>query len=265
LKASLLDKLERHFRRFAIPRLTLVIVIGQVMLYILSRANPERMDRFTLNATLVMKGEWWRLITFMFFPPVTNVLFAFFALYIFYLFGSSLEARWGEFRYNVYILIAYLATVLVAFILPGRDATNVFIGGSVFLAFAYLYPEFTLRLFFVLPIKIKYLAWITWFGYIYTFVFGTRMSRLLVLASVANFLLFFGRSIVIRGRNAKRRMEASTIRRQRERMPFHRCRVCGKTEKSDPDMDFRVCPECDGGPDYCADHIFDHEHIRKSS
>ena len=258
----MLSWLERRLGRFAIPRLTVMLVFGQGLLYVLTIGDPRRLHAFALDAGLVMKGQWWRLFTFLFYPPLTNPIFVFFALYIFYLMGSALEAQWGEFRYNAYIFIAYAATVAVAFLVPDQRPTNAYIGGSVFLAFAYLYPDFTLYLFFLLPVKIKYLAWLTWLLYGVKLLFGTWLERVLVLAAVSNFLIFFGRDIWGRSRGAHRRMAGAARRIQDPAKPFHCCAVCGKSEKSHPQMDFRVCPECHGAPDYCADHIFDHEHIR---
>ena len=86
---------------------------------------------------------------------MTNRIFAFFAWYLFYLMGNALEGHWGAFRYNLFLLIGYLVTVAVAFLYPYAAATNIFIGGSVFLAFAYLYPDFQLYIFFIIPVRLN--------------------------------------------------------------------------------------------------------------
>ena len=109
---------------------------------------------------------------FLFDPPLQNPLFAFFAWYLFYLMGTALEEHWGAFRYNIFLLIGYLMTVAVSFLIPALPVTNAYIGGSVFLAFAFLYPDFILQIFFVLPVRIQWLALITWLYYGYLLLFG---------------------------------------------------------------------------------------------
>src|SRR5512135_659465 len=188
---SLLNKLERKLRRYAVPNVTLYLIIGQALFFLFAISGRFILERVVLIPDRVMMGEWWRLITFLFIPPLTNPIFAFFAWYLFYLMGSALEGHWGAFRYNLFLLIGYLVTVAAAFLFPWSAATNLFIGGSVFLAFAYLYPEFEILIFFILPVKIKWLALLTWIGYGYQLIAGSWGTRLQVLASVSNFLIFF--------------------------------------------------------------------------
>ncbi|MDA8099109.1 MAG: hypothetical protein M0042_05730 [Nitrospiraceae bacterium] len=259
---ALLDKLERKFRNLAIPNITLYIVIGQAFFYIASYAGQLEVSRMFLIPSRVMQGEWWRLIAFVLIPPATSIIFVFFGLYFFYLMGSALEGRWGAFRYNAFLLTGYLLTVAVAFLQPYGAATNVFLGASVFLAFAHLYPEFTIYIFFILPVKIKWLALITWIGYAVSLIFGDWQTRIFVLASIGNYFLFFGRDIWWMMKTGRRKMaeQARTISGIRE--AFHTCTVCGKTDISHPDMDFRYCPDC-GGLGYCMDHIDNHEHKKK--
>ncbi len=259
---GLLDTLDRKLRRYAIPNLTLYLIMGQVVFFVFSISGKFIIDRVVLVPALVLVGEWWRLITFLFIPPLTNPLFAFFAWYMFYLMGSALEGHWGAFRYNVFLLVGYLVTVGVSFLMPLYPATNVFIGGSVFLAFAFLYPEFQLYIFFIIPVKIKWLALLTWIGYAYQLLFGFWNTRLMVLASISNFLLFFGKDIYWRIKTGRRRMAEQAKQFTGLKEAFHTCAACGKTDISHPQMEFRYCPECNG-LGYCADHIFNHEHRKK--
>ena len=120
--------------------------------------------------------------------------------------GNSLEGHWGAFRYNIFLLVGYVVTVAVSFLFPFQAATNIFIAGSVFLAFAYLYPDFQLYIFFILPVKIKWLALLTWIGYAYQILTGSWSTRLLVIASITNYLLFFGRDIYLTAKTGNRRM-----------------------------------------------------------
>ena len=260
---SLLDKLERKIGAWAVPNLTIYLIAGQTVFYVMFLTG--RVDRSVtlLSAGLLLQGEWWRLATFIFDPPLSNPLFALFAWYLFYLMGSALEEQCGAFRYNVFLLIGFLMTVAAAFLVPGAAVSNIFIGGSVFLAFAWLYPDFTINIFFVLPVKIKWLALLTWLWYGFQLLFGAWPTRLLVLASVCNFLLFFARDLVWMAKSGKRRMgwQARQVPR-RDDTPFHRCTVCGITDKDDPRMDFRYCPDCAGQQCFCPAHIRDHEHVK---
>jgi hypothetical protein len=266
---SLLDTLERKLGRFAVPHVTLGLIACQAVVYVanllLEQQNAAEpfAARFWLIPQKVLAGEVWRLVTFLVVPPFGFILWTLFFWYLFYLMGTALERTWGTFRYNVFLLLGYIATVSVAFIVPDLPATNAFLQGSVFLAFAYLYPDFELYIFFILPVKIKWLALITWIGYGITLIFAPDwMTRLMVLASVFNFLVFFGKDIVQRIRTGQRRMKVQAARLStREPAYYHRCVVCGVTDRSNPKMEFRYCSKCAGNPCYCMDHLRNHEHI----
>lgn len=260
---SLLNKLERKLRRYAVPNVTLYLIIGQALFFLFAISGRFVLERVVLIPDRVVMGEWWRLITFLFIPPLTNPLFAFFAWYLFYLMGSALEGHWGAFRYNLFLLIGYIFTVAVSFIMPLYPATNLFIGGSVFLAFAFLYPDFQLYIFFIIPVKIRWLAIITWIGYAYELLAGSWSIRLLVLASIANFFLFFGKDIFWRMKTGSRRMTVQVKGYSATKEPFHKCSICGITDISHPQMEFRYCSEC-GGLGYCKDHIMNHDHVKKA-
>ncbi|MBI5239296.1 MAG: hypothetical protein HY926_02390 [Elusimicrobia bacterium] len=256
------ERLERRFQRWAVPDLTRLLVAGQVLLYIAGQMGAPIHERGAFIPELALAGQWWRFLSFIFIPPLANPLFAFFAWYLFYLMGSALEGRWGALRYDLFLLAGYALTVAAALLVPGLPATNVFIGGSVFLAFAFLYPDFELLILFILPVKVKWLALLTWLSYGFQLLFGGWQTRLLVLASVGNFLLFFGRDILRLMKSGHRRMADMAREASGVQEPFHRCAVCGVTDVSHPTMDFRYCPEC-GGLGYCRDHIAGHRHVKK--
>lgn len=260
---SLLDKLERKFGRYEIPNATLAFIFVQVPVYVFSRARPDLLEWLLLKPDLVLHGEWWRLLSFLAVPPVTNPIFAFFFWYMFYLMGTALEGHWGAFRYNVFLLIGYFSTILASFLVPGAVSSNGFLQASVFLAFAYLYPDFQIYIMFILPVRIKWLAIITGIFYFWTLATGPLIAKLLVVSSIFNFLVFFGRDLWYRMRTGKRRMafQAKQFAGANEKNPFHTCATCGITDISHPDMDFRYCPECAGSAGYCADHIRNHEHL----
>jgi hypothetical protein len=265
---NLLNSLERKFGRFAVPHLTLALIISQVVIYVFAQA-PARgeggeplLTRLELIPERVLAGEVWRLVTFLVEPPLSNPICAFFFWYLFYLMGTALESHWGVFRYNVYLLIGYVATVSVSFLTPETPAANTYLQSSVFLAFAFLHPDFELCLFFLLPVKIKWLALLTWIGLSYVLIFDPWFNRLQVLASVCNFLLFFGHDLILKARAGHRRMAWQAARfAVKEPEYFHKCLVCGITDRTHRDMDFRYCSQCHGSCCYCSEHLRSHDHV----
>lgn len=151
-------KLERKFGRICIPHLMLVIIAGQAMVYLANLLNPDilLLSRFSLNWAAVMHGEVWRLFTFVFIPQSTSPLGLVLTLYFYYLIGNTLENTWGDFQFNVYYLCGMLGAILAA-ALTGYG-TSYYINLSLFFAFAMLYPDFQVLLFFIIPIKMKYMA-----------------------------------------------------------------------------------------------------------
>lgn len=266
---ELLNRLERLFGRYAIADLSLYLVIGQVIVLALALFAGFDVERIALQPGAVQAGQFWRPFTFIFVPPVTSLtmtgaVFLAFGWYIFYLMGGALEHHWGVFRYNAFLFLGWVLTVAVSFVTPAAYATNGYIAATVFLAFAYLNPDFVMYIFFILPLKIKWLALLQWLGYAYLVAVGDLAQRLMVLASVGNFLCFFSRDIVLSLKSGRRRMEwqARQFATERnDRDPRHRCHVCGKTDITHPDLDFRYCSKCAGDECYCPEHIANHEHV----
>jgi hypothetical protein len=248
---SLLHRLEP----FAITNLTLFLVIGQVFVLLTGMLQLIDPEMLLLIPSYVTAGEWWRIFTFVFIPPASGYLFIAFALYLLYLYGTALENYWGALRYNLFLLTGWALTVGLAFITPASVATNVFVGGSVFLAFAWLHPNFELLLFFVLPVKIKWLALLAWAGYAFQFFSGGLSAKLAVAAAVGNFLLFFGADLLRALRQSGRRGNAASLRPDTDSAATdarHTCSVCGRTDRTNPELDFRYASDdqC-----YCSDHL----------
>ncbi len=255
-----LKKLERKLGRFAVQDLTLYLVGGQGLALLMGLSMPGVMFNMLLIPDAVLGGQWWRLFSFILTPPSGNPIFAVFALYMLYLMGSALESHWGTFRYNLYVLIGYLMTILAAFAFPMMPASNVYITGSIFLAFAYLFPDFQILLFFILPVKIKWLALLTWLFYGYEFLTGGGSTRLLILAAITNFLVFFGRDLFYSARYGHRKMKRQASAITHRDKPMNVCTICGISDKSHRTMEFRYCTKCDPPLCYCAEHLANHEH-----
>ena len=160
-KPSLLDRMERKLGRLAVRNLMSVIVGVMALVFILDylfavRINTLFSSYLIFDREAVLTGEVWRVITFALLPPNSSVIFIIFSLYFYWMIGSVLETEWGAFKFNVFYLCGIIGTIAAGFITG--YATNYYLNMSLFLAFALLYPEFELRLFFAIPVKIKYLA-----------------------------------------------------------------------------------------------------------
>ncbi|WP_438480571.1 hypothetical protein [Oleiharenicola lentus] len=252
---SFLNRIERALGRFAIPNISLYLVIGQVLFWSVGFLGQFNLELIKLVPAAVLAGEAWRVITFLFYPPSSHPVFIAFAWYLFWMMGSSLESYWGVFRYNLFLFVGWALTVGVAFLFPYNATTNLFLAGSVFLAFAFLNPDFEMMLFFILPVKIKWLALIQWAGYGYILAVGSNPERLAVLAAIGNFFLFFSGEIFQRIKTGRRRMEhqskVTAARAASENEPRHRCVVCGKTDLTHPREEFRYS---DDDQCYCSEH-----------
>jgi hypothetical protein len=279
---SVLSRLESKFGRFAVPNLTLILIVGQVFLYIARHFAPgaaeeDVLEKVRLLPAAVLEGQVWRVATFLFDPPITNPLFAFFFWYMFYFMGTTLEANWGTFRYNVFLLVGYVACVASAFGtfytakaagdagIVEWPANNGFLYGTVFLAFARLYPDFVLYIMFVLPVKIKWLALLQWILYGLTFLTGGWMIRGMIVASVANYFLFFGRDIWQGAKHGHRRMQHQSRTLKGTGRLVHKCAICGLSSDTSPQTQFRYCSKCDGERCYCPEHLQSHEHVSRET
>jgi membrane associated rhomboid family serine protease len=262
-----LDKLERKFGRLAISGLMKYIVVLNGLVYLLMYLDPTGayVHTLTLIPQLVWAGEFWRLITYIFIPPSASPLFILFILYFYYLIGSTLEQEWGSFKFNLFYLFGIIGTTLAAFI-TGGETTSLYLNLSLFLAFAQLFPDFELLLFFILPVKIKYLGWLQWAFIALTVITASLPAKIAALVSVVNFFIFFGKDLFSQAKLNNR----SYQRRQKfhsesisAKTAFHKCTICGRTEVDDPKLEFRYCAQCDGDHEYCLEHLKNHEHIKE--
>ncbi len=187
-----LNQLQRKFGRYYIPDLmrTLIYIMGAV--YLVGLFVPFQLyNALRLTRSGLISGEIWRLVTFLCLPPAGNIFTVLIQLYFYYMIGTALENEWGSFVFNVYYLIGALGCVIAA-LLTG-SASNTFLNLSLFFAFAILFPEFEVLLFFFLPIKIKYIAILDALIYLIYFIFGSWSDRVCILLSLANVFLFFGK------------------------------------------------------------------------
>ncbi|MFH1283888.1 MAG: rhomboid family intramembrane serine protease [bacterium] len=256
----IIEKLEKRYRQFAIQNLTLYIVGLNAFVYVLWHVNPYYISLLTLNLDKILQGQIWRLFTYIFIPPSTNLFFIFFALYFLYLVGTALEAEWGTFRFNIYYLLGMISTTIVAVLFPESHITNIYLNTSLFLAFAALYPNFIVYLFLIIPMKMKYLGIISWIFICVNLIFGSMKVRLETAAGIVNFILFFGPYVIHNIKSMRRRKKFEATVAHAKSKSLHTCSICGKTEKDDPELTFRVCTRCSDGQEYCSEHLRNHEH-----
>ena len=256
-----LNRLERKFGDYAIPNVTLYLIVLQGLAYLIFQTQPQYMEKLVLSHDQLFAGEWWRVLTLLFIPQDMNPLFFIFYLLVLFTISRALEAQWGAFRFNVYLLVGYVATVLVVLI-PGAVVSNFYLMESIFLAFAWLYPDFEFLLFFFFPVKVKWLALLAWLMYLVSFLMGNWPIRAEVLAGSLNFLLFFHADLLqwIRTSNRKFKGNMAREREREEKPPLHVCAKCGITDQTNRTMEFRYCPQCTGTPAYCIEHIHNHQH-----
>lgn len=270
---------------FGIPNLMLYIVVGNVAVYLLDLLSSGTFSpMLEFIPYYLFQGQVWRLVTFLFVPSDTNVIFLAISLYFYYWIGSSLERAWGTARFTMFYLIGLAASILVGLLsclvygidYPGAVTSTSYLNLSLFFSIATLYPDMQILLFFIIPVKIKWVAYldavVMVVGIFSCIGAGEYLMALLPVLAIVNYLIFFGEDLfaALRGKTGTFRHQTSrkTInfklaarKRKAEKGYLHRCCVCGITDTQDPNMEFRYCSKCAGYRCYCSEHIKNHIHV----
>ena len=269
-----ITKLERKYGRFCIPNLINILIGGQILVYAIELFVNQYISFYlSLSRSALFAGQIWRLFTFVFIPQSTSPLGLVLTLYFYYLIGNTLENTWGDFQFNVYYLCGMLGAILAA-ALTGYG-TSYYINLSLFFAFAMLYPDFQVLLFFIIPIKIKWLAIIDGAFFAIEIVgailSGNLVGAITPVLALLNFALFATPYIHYMRRKTQYRHSAGAVnfrrtvhqaQKQQQNAPYHhKCAVCGRTDTDYPDLQFRYCSKCTGYHCFCQDHIFSHVHF----
>lgn len=282
-----IDKLERKFGRFGIPNLTIYMIVCYVIGYALMIVNPGILNWLSLEPAYILRGQVWRLVTWVLYPPSTSgvLWFAIAVLFFYYPIGTSLERTIGTFKYTLYILSGVVFTILGAFILYFLLGGNVLVGNvfstyyislSTFLAYAMCYPDMQVLLMFIIPVKMKWMAIfyvvIVVYEMIQYVMAGAWYLVIPIVASLLNFIIFYFGTKDFSRYNPKEVHRRNEFRRAMEpqgRMKSgsgsvtkHKCAICGRTELDDPNLEFRFCSRCNGNYEYCQDHLFTHTHVK---
>ena len=257
---------------FGVTDLMKYLTIGNVAFWILGAVNPVLLSYLSFNPALILRGQVWRLITFMLYPPSTGLL-AFIAFYFYYWVGSTLERYWGTAEFNVYFFSGVVLTILYGFLIYFITGISIpldseYIYLSMFFSFAALFPDMQVLFMYIIPIKMKYLALIDAAFFLLQIFSNPFPINLLPVVAVLNFLLFCGGDLLERiprrpsAGTVNFRKESRRIRKEQEsRLYTHKCSVCGRTDTDYPELEFRYCSRCQGYHCFCSEHINNHIHF----
>ena len=288
-----MKKLRSRFDRFCfrhrdkgIPNLMMYIALGSAIVYLLGLIDQSNTLYYMLcfDRASILRGQIWRLFTYALTFDAGNIFYTAIGLLCYYSLGQAIENSWGTFRFNLFYFCGMIMMDIYCMIFGGY-ATVTYLNLSLFLAYATMYPDAQFLLLFIIPVK----AWIFALVDLVMVVFGLLMypfpANLFSVISLANYFLFFGKDVVnvfpVSWRmNARRLFRKRTPKNQkaktipfptagsyqatvaRPQAPFtHRCTVCGRTDVTNPELEFRYCSRCKGYHCYCQDHISNHSHV----
>lgn len=272
---------------FGIRNLMLFIVIGNIIVYLFSMMDRTGyfLSYLLFNPQLILKGQVWRLITFIFVPESSSLITMAISLYFYYFIGNTLERQWGTPKFTLYYLCGVLCTVVYGMIVGLFGNVGYFAMGasyinlSMFFVFATFFPENRVLLFFFIPIKIKWLAYVdaAYFllGVILNLAAGEILMAFVPVVAILNYFIFCGDMLfdifdgmrrkvkyktnhnVVNFKKATKQAHAETQHKGYTR----KCAVCGRTDTDYPDLEFRYCSRCEGYHCFCEDHINNHIHF----
>ncbi len=277
-------------QNFGITNLTTILIVCYAIGYILAltgTSGSQVLQYLTLDPYKILQGQVWRLVTWLIVPPSGFDFFTLLMLYFYYRIGTLLENIWGIAKYTRYIGGGIVLTVIASFLmllyfkfglgLTGEALeyytsigsiafSTYYINLSIFMGYAATFPDMMVLYFFVIPIKVKVLGIIDLLMLLYYFFVGGVFSKFAIGAALINMGLFLltnkvaiNPKQIIRQQHYKREVKQAAKMAPVNR---HKCTICGRTEESNPELEFRYCSKCNGNYEYCSDHLFTHEHIK---
>ncbi len=289
-----MSNFEKKFGKYAIPNLTLVLILFYVAGYIIQLINGNFLLYLSLDPWKILHGQIWRLVTWLIIPPSTLDLFTIIMLFFYYSIGTTLERTWGTYRYNVYLLSGMVFTVVGSFLCLGfyyiwnggpspvmlegiqlpfdtfmtigsLMFSTYYINLSIYLAFAATYPEARVLLMFVIPVKMKWMGILDGILMLFMMLTGGVFTKVAVGASLLNFLVFYLvniKRVVMSPKQIRRRTKFRNEVKRNSAVTRHKCAICGRTDEDSPDLEFRFCSKCNGNYEYCQYHLFTHSHVK---
>lgn len=297
-----MNKWERKYGKYAIPNLTVILLLCYVVGYVIELINSDFFAFLTLNPYSIIHGQIWRLFTWIIIPPSSINIFTLIMLFFYYSIGTTLERTWGTWKYNVYIFSGILFTIISAFLCLGvfylmsalgnpitltvrvsqdmgmkiSDIQNLFSLGSsafstyyinlaIYFLYAMTYPEATVLFMFIIPVKMKWMGIINLVFLVYELITGNVFTKFVVVAALLNVGLFYLINIKrasFSPKEIRRRQEFKREVRRANPVTKHKCAICGRTDEDSPELEFRFCSKCNGNYEYCQYHLFTHEHVK---
>jgi len=295
--------MRKRFERFCfkhrntgIPDLMLYVSIGSLIVYVMGMMGDLAglYEILYFNPHLILQGQVWRLVSYVFTYGYgdPNVFMVLIGLLCYYSLGRAMENVWGTLRFNLFYLSGVLLQGVFCLIFPGIANVG-YLNMSLFLAYATMYPDAEFRLMFIIPIKAWILALfdlvVTFYGIFSLALVGGFPYCLFPLVALMNYFLFFGKDCMnlipvswkANARRVFRKSGKKPSGTASKTIPFvragsyqastasvkaphtHQCTICGRTDVSDPGLEFRYCSRCKGYHCYCQDHISTHEHIEE--
>ena len=286
-----LNKLERKFGRYAVPNLIVYLIGAYSVGFVLNMVAPNILGFLNFQPYYILHGQIWRLITWILMPTDSNIIFLLIMMMFYYQLGTALERAWGTFRFNLFYFGGLLLVVIMTFVfylflqlgLVPNAATaytdymlsaNIMddLNQTMFLAFAFAFPDAQFLVYFIIPVKAKWLSivYLLMDGYMFVryLMSGYYYSAAVILVLLLNFFIFcfMGRGSLTPKQayhQKKRKMEykKKTAPTQGS-VPRHHCVICGRTDVDSPQLEFRYCSKCEGNYEYCSEHLFTHEHVK---
>ena len=281
-----LDRFCYNHPRFGIPNLMKLIVMGNVAVFLLDMVSRGTFSQIlAFYPSLILKGQVWRLVTFVFVPMNLGSIWFIFSTMLYFFLGTTLERHWGSTRFTVFYVLGVVLNIITGFVLyfaagqpyALQTANMYYVNMSLFFAFATLYPDTQFVLYFIIPIKVKWIAWLDAAFFIFDIFSyisgGMPVYALMPIVGILNYLIFFWEDLMdLLGRGKRRaahKVNPQTINFkkaqkevQQRKGYLHKCSVCGVTDADDPNKEFRYCSKCNGYYCYCMDHINNHVHIQ---
>ena len=266
---------------FGIKNLMLFIIIGNAIVWLFGMADKSGTFISLLQFSaeeIFTKGQVWRLVTFIFVPYTFQIIWLAIALYFYYFIGSTLERHWGAGKFTIFYLSGMLFNIIygtLMWLITGKDigVTASYINLSMFFAFATLYPDTMILLFFIIPVKIKWLAYVDAGFFLLAVITTSFPANLLPIVAILNYLVFCGGWLFDILRPSRIQQKQTTINfkkaakkynREQAKKPYTRkCEVCGRTDRDFPNLEFRFCSKCGGYHCFCIDHINSHVHFKE--
>ena len=285
-------KMERFFyqnRKKGIPNLMLYLVLGTAVVYLSSAIgrNYVLYDLLCFDRDSILHGQVWRLLTYPLTFDAGGLLFTAISLLCYYSIGRAMENIWGTCKFNIFYLTGIVMMDIYC-LLFGGQADVYYLNMGLFLSYATLYPDAQFLLMFIIPVRAWIFALLDLVLIIYGLFVYSFPANLFPVVALANYFLFFGKDVLnvipmswrANARRLFRKKPSKKSTPKAKPIPFpsagsyeatvaqpkapytHKCTVCGRTDVSNPELEFRYCSKCRGYYCYCQDHINNHVHIQ---